>query len=57
MHKNFAGLVAEGQYLKILDRIRGCLLRAGNHKFRNCCAAQLCGTLNQKLLLQSDPGL
>jgi len=52
MHKNFASLVAEGQYLKIPDRIRRCLLRAGNDKFCNCCAAQFSGTLDQTLLIQ-----
>src|ERR1044071_3234298 len=57
IHKNFARMVAEGQYLKVLDRIRRCLLRAGNHKFRNCCAAQLCGSLDQTLLSRRDPGL
>src|SRR6476646_10494972 len=57
MHKNSASLVAEGQYLKIPDRIRRCLLRAGNDEFRNCCAAQLRGTLDQTLLVWCDPGL
>jgi len=52
IHKSFAGLIAEGQYLKILDRIRRCLLRAGNDKFCNCCAAQFSGTLDQTLLIQ-----